>query len=77
MTNAKADEMAQLASANQSDLSHGVRLEYLAHPAIFPNQQQVYFLQNEPIPWAADISLFLTTGELPVDKQQAAKVRAR
>ncbi|XP_028091525.1 uncharacterized protein LOC114291845 [Camellia sinensis] len=39
--NSKADEMAQLASADQSDLSHGVRLDYLAHPAISLNQQEV------------------------------------
>ncbi|GMP92070.1 hypothetical protein CsSME_00042456 [Camellia sinensis var. sinensis] len=42
--NSKADEMAQLASADQSDLSHGVRLEYLAHPAISPDLQEVQFL---------------------------------
>lgn len=75
--NSKADERVQLASADQSDLSHSVRLEYLAHPAISPDQQEVQFLQNEPIPWVSDIFLFLTTGELPDDQQQAAKVKAR
>ncbi|XP_028122321.1 uncharacterized protein LOC114319495 [Camellia sinensis] len=75
--NSKADEMAQLASADQSALSSGVRLEYLSHPSISPDQHEVQFLQNEPIPWASDIFQFLTEGELPDDHQQAAKVRAR
>ncbi|GMP83159.1 hypothetical protein CsSME_00037186 [Camellia sinensis var. sinensis] len=42
--NSKVDEMAQLVSADQSDLNHGVRLEYLTHPAISPDQQAVHFL---------------------------------
>ncbi|XP_028124872.1 uncharacterized protein LOC114321845 [Camellia sinensis] len=75
--NSKADKMAQLASADQSDLSHGVRIESLTHLATSPNQQEVHFLQNEPIPWAADIFLFLTNRELPNNKQQATKVRAQ
>ncbi|XP_028106746.1 uncharacterized protein LOC114305817 [Camellia sinensis] len=42
--NSKADEMTQLASADQSDLSHRVRLEYVAHPATSPTQLEVHFL---------------------------------
>ncbi|XP_028101407.1 uncharacterized protein LOC114300744 [Camellia sinensis] len=66
--NSKADKMTQLASANQSDLSHGIRIEYLTHPVTSPNPQEVHFLQNEPITWAQDIIPFLTRGELPDDK---------
>ncbi|XP_028061802.1 uncharacterized protein LOC114265232 [Camellia sinensis] len=77
LENCKADEMAQLASADQSDLSYGVCIEYLTHPTTSSNPQEVHFLQNEPILWAQDILLFLSQGELPDDKQQAAKVRAR
>ena len=71
--NSMADEMAQLASADQSDLSRGVRLEYLSHPAICPDQHEIQFLQNEPIPWASDILLFLTIGELQTTNSKPPK----
>ncbi|XP_028092679.1 uncharacterized protein LOC114292866 [Camellia sinensis] len=75
--NSHANEMAQLASVDQSDLCHGVWVEYLTHPAISPNQQVIHLLQNERIPWAHDIITFLEQGILPADKQEAAKVKAR
>ncbi|GMP37997.1 hypothetical protein CsSME_00021317 [Camellia sinensis var. sinensis] len=75
--NSKADEMAQLASADHPTLSHDVRIEYLHHPAVSPSLQAIQHIQNEPIPWASDILLFLTTGALPEDQQQASKVRSR
>ncbi|XP_028102128.1 uncharacterized protein LOC114301364 [Camellia sinensis] len=67
--NSKADEIAQLASADQSDFSHGIRIEYLTHSATSANPQEIQFLQNEPIPWAQDTIPFLTQRELPDDKQ--------
>ncbi|GMP24984.1 hypothetical protein CsSME_00002056 [Camellia sinensis var. sinensis] len=42
--NSQADEMAQLASVDQSHLYHGVRVEYLTHPVVSPDQQAIHLL---------------------------------
>lgn len=75
--NAQVDEMAQLSSTDQSDLSHGVKIDYLAHPATSPDSQEIYLLQNEHIPWEQAIIQFLEQGILPRDKNEVDKLRAR
>ncbi|XP_028118776.1 uncharacterized protein LOC114316305 [Camellia sinensis] len=74
--NSQADEMAQLALADQSNLNYGVRIKYLTHLVVSPTQQEVHLVQDEPIPWAQDIIPFLEQDILPENKQEVDKIRA-
>ena len=74
--NVQADRLARLASSSETELQ-GIKVEYLSEPSVsIPSGMEVDPIDMAPS-WIDPLLAFLTSGDLPIEKAEARRVRYR